>query len=171
MNSHPELYERALTTIKAMREDELDGLVTMYVKPEEVSVHLVNNASGFSYSHELRVRHLPTNIEFTAPNSHRSQHRNRQEGFQILSVMLVLLLHDEHSTTSPASHAGANVINDSTASAVVDKGYHWQLIDEKTPRGKTLQLINRAAGCAHYGILGTQEKFYTHWAPAPTFED
>lgn len=55
--------------------------------------------------------------------------------------------------------------------AAVDRGYKWLPIDADTPRGVKLQLINRVAGVAQYGRLGTVETFYTHWAPLPTFED
>jgi hypothetical protein len=55
--------------------------------------------------------------------------------------------------------------------AVVDKGYHWRLIDERTPRGTKLQLVRRDAGVALYGVLGSDNDFFTHWAPLPTFED
>jgi len=55
--------------------------------------------------------------------------------------------------------------------AVVDKGYHWRLIDERTPRGTKLQLVRRDAGVALYGVLGSDNEFFTHWAPLPTFED
>ena len=37
--------------------------------------------------------------------------------------------------------------------AVVQDGYYWRPIDEKTPRGAKLQLINRQAGVAAYGVL------------------
>lgn len=56
-------------------------------------------------------------------------------------------------------------------STIVDRDYKWLPIDERTPRGVKLQLINRKAGVAQYGRLGTAESFYTHWAPLPTFKD
>lgn len=53
----------------------------------------------------------------------------------------------------------------------VDRSYKWLPIDSNTPRGVKLQLINKTAGVAQYGRLGTAETFFTHWAPLPTFED
>jgi hypothetical protein len=60
---------------------------------------------------------------------------------------------------------------DSTKAAVVDESYHWRLIDKDTPRGTKLQLINRPCGVAQYAQLSTDDDWYTHWAPLPTFED
>lgn len=34
-----------------------------------------------------------------------------------------------------------------------------------------MQLINRKAGVAVYGTIGSNEKYFTHWAPLPTFKD
>ena len=34
-----------------------------------------------------------------------------------------------------------------------------------------MQLINRKAGVAAYGTLGTDPFFWTHYAPLPTFRD
>ena len=53
----------------------------------------------------------------------------------------------------------------------MDKSYHWQPIDEHTPRGQKLQLIHRPSGVANYGILGTGQVWETHWCKVPTFED
>lgn len=60
---------------------------------------------------------------------------------------------------------------DSTKAAVVDELYHWRLIDQHTPRGQKLQLINKRYGVAQYGTLSTDDRWYTHWAPLPTFKD
>lgn len=60
---------------------------------------------------------------------------------------------------------------DSTGLAVVDTLYHWRPIDASTQRGAKLQLINRTAGVATYGALGTDPGHWTHWAPLPTFGD
>lgn len=60
---------------------------------------------------------------------------------------------------------------DNTRAAVVDHDYPWRDIDEHTPRGRKLQLVNRAAGVATYGSLGSDPGFWTHWAPLPTFRD
>lgn len=53
--------------------------------------------------------------------------------------------------------------------AVVDTSYHWRKIDDDTPRGTKLQLINRRANVAAYGPLFGSDSFWTHWAPLPTF--
>lgn len=63
-----------------------------------------------------------------------------------------------------------SVVQDSSRAALVDKGYPWQPITADTPRSTKLQLINRPAGVAVYSVLGTS-KFWTHWAPLPTFSD
>lgn len=57
------------------------------------------------------------------------------------------------------------------SAAVVSDGFHWLPIDARTPRGCKLQLINRPAGVACYGVLGTEPHFWTHWAPLPTFAE
>ena len=55
--------------------------------------------------------------------------------------------------------------------AVIDKSYKWREIDDDTPEGMKVQLINRQkSGVAYYGIYIRGDKFATHWAPLPTFE-
>lgn len=56
-------------------------------------------------------------------------------------------------------------------SAVVDDAQKWHPIDKRTPRGAKLQLINRKAGVATYGVLRERDDYWTHWAPMPVFED
>ncbi len=68
---------------------------------------------------------------------------------------------DRHPIPSP----------DSTGLAVVDMHYYWRPIDAATPRGTKMQLINRAAGVATLGALGSDPGHWTHWAPLPTFGD
>lgn len=63
------------------------------------------------------------------------------------------------------------VAQDSSRTALVDKGYPWRPVTSDTPRGTKLQLINRAAGVATYGTLGGGASFWTHWAPLPTFAE
>ena len=58
---------------------------------------------------------------------------------------------------------------DSSKTAAVDRHYHWIPVDEHTPRGVKLQLINRKSGVAHMGLYFKSESYYTHWAPLPTF--
>ena len=54
-------------------------------------------------------------------------------------------------------------------SVAIDRDTQWLQIDERTPRGVKLQLINKTAGVAHYGQLQRGDTFYTHWFPLPTF--
>ena len=51
----------------------------------------------------------------------------------------------------------------------IDKSYRWRLIDENTPRGVKIQLINKSHGVAVYGQYQPGME-WTHWAPLPTFE-
>lgn len=53
--------------------------------------------------------------------------------------------------------------------AIVDREYFWRRIDKDAPLGAKVQLINRNSGVAVYGVLGTHERFFTHWAPLPKF--
>lgn len=64
-----------------------------------------------------------------------------------------------------------NASRDKTRAALIDKGYHWQEITPQTSKGAKMQLINRKAGVAVYGTIGSNEKYFTHWAPLPTFND
>lgn len=58
---------------------------------------------------------------------------------------------------------------DSSGATAVDKGYSWRPIDRFTLLGVKLQLINKAAGVATYGVLTRKNVYWTHWAPLPTF--
>lgn len=71
----------------------------------------------------------------------------------------------------PDKVVDAPVELDSTASAVVDKHYHWQPITPDTPRNQKLQLIHRPSGSAQYGTLAKGDAWFTHWARVPTFLD
>jgi hypothetical protein len=54
----------------------------------------------------------------------------------------------------------------------IDPEYHWLEIDKDTPRCVKLQLINKAAGVAVYGVYldpYCTDPYFTHWAPLPTF--
>ena len=59
----------------------------------------------------------------------------------------------------------------SDQAAVVDTEYHWRPINPDTPRGTKLQLISRKHGVATYGSISSNETFFTHWAPLPTFKE
>lgn len=63
----------------------------------------------------------------------------------------------------------SKVMLNSDATAAIDKDYHWKPIDENTPRGVKLQLINRAAGSAVYGHYHNMKQGFTHYALLPTF--
>lgn len=52
--------------------------------------------------------------------------------------------------------------------AAVDPNYFWQPINT-CPTGRKVQLINRALGCAAYGVYSAKDTFWTHWAPLPKF--
>lgn len=73
------------------------------------------------------------------------------------------------------AHAAAGHVpvdgHDHTRAAFIDKGYHWRDIGADTPRGSKMQLINRRYGVAIYGPISSHERFFTHWAPLPTFLD
>lgn len=56
----------------------------------------------------------------------------------------------------------------SDKAAAVSPTVHWLPIDENTPRGVKLQLINRSAGVATYSTFSGCTH-WTHWSPLPTF--
>ncbi|ASS33942.1 hypothetical protein FDI24_gp165 [Acidovorax phage ACP17] len=58
---------------------------------------------------------------------------------------------------------------DSTRSAVVNPKSHWLPIDKNTPRGCKVYVIRRPAGVATTGVVASDETFWTHWHPIPTF--
>ena len=53
--------------------------------------------------------------------------------------------------------------------AAIDRSYNWLPIDANTPRGVKLQLINKRYGVATYGQIFSDNCFWTHYAPLPTF--
>lgn len=56
--------------------------------------------------------------------------------------------------------------------AVVDTAVHWIPINESTPRGKKIQLINRRYGSATQGVLdASNSSGWTHWQALPTFAE
>ena len=54
----------------------------------------------------------------------------------------------------------------------VDRHYFWKPINDETPKGVKLQLINkRGGGIAVYGVLDSTNRFhFDHWAPLPVFD-
>ena len=57
---------------------------------------------------------------------------------------------------------------DKTAAVALDT--YWIPIDENTPVGVKMQLINRKFGIATTGIYRTGHG-WTHWYPVPRFKD
>lgn len=58
----------------------------------------------------------------------------------------------------------------SDGAAAVAPEFHWIPIDARTPRGVSMLLINKDSGVLQKGQYTTDEKFFTHWAPNPTFK-
>ena len=59
----------------------------------------------------------------------------------------------------------------STKTVAMDTEYHWRPITKDTPLGVKVQLISRGrSGVASYGVLGSTNTWFTHWAPLPTFK-
>lgn len=70
----------------------------------------------------------------------------------------------------PAPNERLKMLN-SEKTVAIDKSYHWRGIDKDTPRGVKLQLINFSAGVAVYGVYNSLDRYFTHWAPLPTFAE
>lgn len=83
---------------------------------------------------------------------------------ELLESAKLLLTHAAGDGSPPADH-------DTTRVALIDRGYHWNRIDARTPHGAKMQLINQRYGVAIYGAITAKERFFTHWAPLPTFRD
>lgn len=62
-----------------------------------------------------------------------------------------------------------HTINSAGTVAVAIDTY-WIPIDKDTPRSVKLQLCSRKYGVAVYGVCGTQELYFDHWAPLPKFK-
>ena len=58
---------------------------------------------------------------------------------------------------------------DSSGKAAVDSNYYWLPI-ETCPTGVKVQLCCKKYGVAAYGIVGTKELYFDHWAPLPKFK-
>ena len=63
----------------------------------------------------------------------------------------------------------SSVMLDGSGTAMVDKSYFYRKIDETTPVGVKMQLINKASGVSTQGIWKPGEPF-DYWAPLPVFE-
>ena len=57
----------------------------------------------------------------------------------------------------------------SKGTACFSQALTWQAIDEHTPVGAKLQLINKNANVAQYGVYSGKPGFWTHWAPLPAW--
>lgn len=57
----------------------------------------------------------------------------------------------------------------SAGTVAVAQGVFWLPIDKQAPLGVRLLLINRAAGRATDGQLGSHEKFFDHYQAFPQF--
>jgi hypothetical protein len=55
-------------------------------------------------------------------------------------------------------------INTARTAVVATKAF-WIPIDENTPHGVKMFLINKASGSATIGSLGAKELFFDHWFP------
>jgi|JFJP01.1.fsa_nt_gi hypothetical protein len=53
--------------------------------------------------------------------------------------------------------------------AVVAPAVHWMPIDENTPLGVSMWLINKASGVSQKGMHFKGDTFFDHWFPNPTF--
>lgn len=62
-----------------------------------------------------------------------------------------------------------SVTLDSSGTAVVDKSYFYRKIDDQTPVGKKMQLINSLSGVSVQAVWKPGDPF-DYWAPLPTFE-
>jgi len=58
----------------------------------------------------------------------------------------------------------------SDGEAVVSYDLHWKPIDESTPRGVKMLLISQKYGITSVGIHISNDKYFTHWHPLPTFK-
>lgn len=59
---------------------------------------------------------------------------------------------------------------DSTKTALVNPRAYWLPITDSTPRGAKCFLVNRSAKSATVGVVGGNEKFFTHYFPMPVFD-
>jgi len=64
----------------------------------------------------------------------------------------------------------SHTIKDNTVA--VSDDVKWRKITADTPRGvKVWAIARHVAGIAQQAELKTNEDWYTHWFPIPTFED
>lgn len=53
---------------------------------------------------------------------------------------------------------------------VVSNVQKWTPVGPETPMGCKVQLINKGANCSTHGHYDGKNKFWTHWAPLPSWE-
>lgn len=135
----------------------------MQLNPLDVVVEHSDNSTRLSSSHTVVVSHIPTGLK--ASYTSRTAHMAKFMAWDELEELVVSHISIKRDMTAKVN----NTNRDQTVA--VDHSYHWQLITDQTPRGKKLQLINKNAGVATYGSLGTEPSFWTHWAPLPTFKN
>lgn len=63
-----------------------------------------------------------------------------------------------------------NLMLNNARTVAIDPEYHWREINKDTPRSVKLQLVNKDANVAVYGTYNGIDKYFTHWAPLPTFK-
>lgn len=137
----------------------------MTLNHEDVVVQHTDESTKLSSMHTVTLTHTPTGM--TSTKSSRTAHMAKFMAWEelekfVASYWSIKAAFDKLPKTSATNR---------DQSVAIDREYHWQLIDNNTPRGVKLQLINESAGVAVYGRLGTVEEFFTHWAPLPTFKD
>ena len=64
----------------------------------------------------------------------------------------------------------SNIKVNSAGTVAVAQGVFWLPIDKHAPLGVRLLLINKAAGRATDGQLGSHEKFFDHYQAFPKFK-
>ena len=58
----------------------------------------------------------------------------------------------------------------SDGAALITTNCKWIPIDENTPRGVKMMLINKKYGVAQVSVYLNTDDYFTHWFPLPTFE-
>lgn len=112
----------------------------------------------------------------SAPNAKNYQHHAQKIAAELTTLPVGHPLRDLLETAAQllveaATDRAPSEDRDNTHVALIDKGYHWNLIDAQSPHGSKAQLVNRRYGVAIYGSINARDRFFTHWAPLPTFRD
>lgn len=99
--------------------------------------------------------------ETIAENYFSSLLGSRKDAVGVERTRLPITLEGQEPVDSRLSSDGA---------ALVNPRAQWKKITAETPRGVKLQLINKTAGVAHYGMLDSANDFYTHYCELPVFD-